>query len=231
MIEPIWTDIRPADLATILNGVMGVLAIAAFAAGDATLGFLLVFAAIIVDGIDGFVARLGGGGGPLGTPLDNLADGITFVAAPAVGALLVLDHDVGLVGAATASVVYLAAGLLRLARFQTIPDARHFWGLSTPGGALILGTAAILWSGWGVLAASILAALLMLSRWPLPKLRGAIGVMGVLIIVTVLGVAMAMPAWLHWALMGQAACVAFYILAGPVHLKRKGLLDRLDGQA
>lgn len=223
----IWTELRPADCATILNAVMGILAIAAFAAGRYDLGFLLTFAAIIVDGIDGFVARLGGGGGPLGGPLDNLADAITFVAAPAAGVLILLDPVPGIV----AAVVYLGAGLLRLARFQTIPDATHFWGLSTPGGALVVGTTAILVGGWWVLAASGLAAALMLSRWPLPKLRGAIGVVGVLIIVAVLGVAMAVPDALAWALIAQATFVAVYVAAGPVYLKHKGLLGASNGEA
>ncbi len=225
---PLHREFRPADAATLLNAAMGLLAITAFLGGDVPLGMFLVFAAIIVDGVDGFIARLGGGGGPLGPTLDTLADVVTFVLAPAVGVLLVVPVAWGLPLAAT----YMAAGLLRLARFQTLPDAPHFFGLSTPGGALVVGTGALLWpDAWSVLAATLLASILMVARRPMPKLRGRLGLSGVAIIIANLVVQWARPEWGRWALLAQAAFVVAYVVGGPAYLKQKGLLAGDNGEA
>ncbi len=219
MMRPLWKDIRPADVATLLNVFMGVLAIAFALQGDVALAFHIIFAAVIVDGIDGAVARMGGGGGPLGQIIDTLADVVTFVVAPTA---LVLAHFGNHPLVVVSAFVFAASGVLRLARFQALHETPHFLGLSTPGGAIVLGSAILLGLEATWLPILVVAiAWLMTSRWPVPKLRGAIGVIGVAIILTNLG----LFAWTSFGAVGllaQLVFTAIYLAAGPVYLKAKG---------
>ncbi len=219
MIGPLWKDIRAADLATLLNVLMGILAIAMALAGDTALAFHIIFAAIIVDGLDGAIARMGGGGGPLGSIIDTLADVVTFVVAPTV---VILAHfGTGLLVVLTAF-GFAAAGILRLARFQNLHSTPHFYGLSTPGGALVLGSAVLLpVSPPLVPVVAFVVAVLMMSRWPVPKLRGPIGVAGVLIIVANLALFFAAPQLSLYGLVAQLGFTAIYLVAGPAYLKGK----------
>ncbi len=215
-MAPIWKDMRPADLATLLNVLMGVLAIAAAATGDTSLAFHLIFAAVIVDGLDGAVARLGGGGGPLGAIIDTLADVVTFVAAPVA---VLIAHFGANTPTVAGGALFAVAGILRLARFQTAEEP-YFFGLSSPGGAIVVGSIALL--GMPVEWAPLLGlatGTLMLMRWPVPKLRGIIGVAGVLIILANLGL------WWwgygEYGLMAQLGFTGIYLIAGPAYLKAR----------
>ena len=77
-------------------------------------GFWVICAATM-DALDGIVARSSRTHSDFGRELDSLADAVSFGAAPAI-----LLYFWGLQGARTAGLffafVYLAAGLLRLAR-------------------------------------------------------------------------------------------------------------------
>ncbi len=217
MIGPLWKDIRAADVATLLNVFMGILAIAMAANGDTALAFHLVFAAVIVDGLDGAIARMGGGGGPLGGVIDTLADVVTFVVAPAA---ILLAHFGTSTPIVAAAFVFAAAGILRLARFQMLPVGRHFLGLSTPGGAIVVGSAVLLGAGppW-LPVVVVVAVFLMMSRWPVPKLRGPIGVAGVLIITA--NLVLYSQGMGRYGLWAQLGFTAIYLVLGPVYLKAK----------
>ncbi len=216
----ILSEMRLADVATLLNAYMGIIAMLAALAGDIALAWILVFVSIIVDGIDGAIARLGGGGGPLGSILDTLADVVTFLVAPAFIILATYGVDAWSLAAALAIVT---AGLLRLARFQTQPgDAPHFWGLSTPGGALLVGSILLIWelSALQAFILTIVAADLMLMRRQMPKLRGRLGVAGVIIILANAAVYFAAPDWLVYSLGAQLAFMAAYVIGGPMYLRK-----------
>ncbi len=101
---------------------------------------LSLFFAAIFDTFDGFIARQLGATSEFGKEYDSLADVVTFGAAPAV-----LVYAWGLqvfekLGGGIAF-LFLAAGSLRLARFNVITaktDHRYFVGLPIPGGAMML---------------------------------------------------------------------------------------------
>jgi len=122
-------------------------AIEAIAVGrsDAAIDFFetaclsLLFAAVF-DTFDGLIARQLNATSEFGKEYDSLADVVTFGAAPAV-----LVYAWGLqvfekLGGGIAF-LFLAAGSLRLARFNVITaktDHRYFVGLPIPAGALTL---------------------------------------------------------------------------------------------
>ncbi len=105
-----------------------------------------IMVAGVLDGLDGRVARLLGGGSKFGAELDSLADFLSFGAAPAVVVYIWSSHDLGSVGWACSLFLAVCAAL-RLARFNTAledPDKpafayNYFVGVPAPaGGALAL---------------------------------------------------------------------------------------------
>ncbi len=218
----LWRDVRVADLATLLNALLGLTAILFAATGRPVLAAELVMAGIIVDGIDGALARIGLGGGPLGGILDTLADVVTFGVAPAVVLVTATTFHPLL---ATAAGLYLCGVLLRLARFEAMrttgpSDTRHFMGLSSPGAGLLVVTAVLLDAHpFATVAVALLATTLMLTRFPMPKLRGSLGIVAVLLILAVL--AGHARTWQPWAAALMLAFLAVYVLAGPLYVKAR----------
>jgi CDP-diacylglycerol--serine O-phosphatidyltransferase len=99
----------------------------------------LLFAAIF-DTFDGLVARQLGATSEFGKEYDSLADVVTFGAAPAILVYAWGLHVLDKLGGGIAF-LFLAAGSLRLARFNVITgksDYRYFVGLPIPAGAFTL---------------------------------------------------------------------------------------------
>ena len=94
--------------------------------------------AIVLDMLDGRIARMTGTTSDFGVQLDSLADLISFGMAPAILAFQWGLVPLGRMGWA-AGFVFLTAAALRLARFniQTVSDKRYFVGLPSPAAAAI----------------------------------------------------------------------------------------------
>jgi len=92
--------------------------------------------AIVLDMLDGRIARMTGTTSDFGVQLDSLADLISFGMAPAVLAFQWGLIPLGRIGWAV-GFMYLTAAALRLARFniQTNTDKRYFIGLPSPAAA------------------------------------------------------------------------------------------------
>jgi CDP-diacylglycerol--serine O-phosphatidyltransferase len=103
---------------------------------------IAIFFSMILDSIDGRVARLTHTSSPFGAELDSLADMVSFGVAPAVIAFNWQLHNFGKIGWLVAF-IYCACAGLRLARFNTMlnaTDKRYFIGLPSPAaGALVVG--------------------------------------------------------------------------------------------
>jgi CDP-diacylglycerol--serine O-phosphatidyltransferase len=94
--------------------------------------------AIVLDVLDGRIARMTGTTSDFGVQLDSLADMISFGLAPAVLAFQWGLAPLGRLGWAV-GFLYVTAAALRLARFniQTHTDKRYFAGLPSPAAAAI----------------------------------------------------------------------------------------------
>ncbi|HEB67319.1 MAG TPA: phosphatidylcholine/phosphatidylserine synthase, partial [Gammaproteobacteria bacterium] len=77
-----------------------------------------VFVAMLLDGLDGRVARLTNTQSDFGAEYDSLADMVSFGVAPALVAYQWALSDLGKLGW-LAAFVYTAGAALRLARFNT----------------------------------------------------------------------------------------------------------------
>ncbi len=99
-----------------------------------------VFCAMILDSLDGRVARMTNTQSAFGEQMDSLSDMVSFGAAPA---LIVYEWALKGLGKAgwIAAFVYCACAMLRLARFNTnigVVDRRFFQGLPSPAAAAIV---------------------------------------------------------------------------------------------
>jgi len=106
---------------------------------------IAIFVAMILDGLDGRVARLTNTQSEFGVQYDSLSDMVSFGVAPAVVMYLWAFSSLGKLGL-FAAFVHTAGGALRLARFNTqveTADKRYFQGLPSPAAAAIL--AGFLW--------------------------------------------------------------------------------------
>jgi len=105
-----------------------------------------IFVAMVMDGIDGRIARLTNPQSDFGAEYDSLADMVSFGLAPALVVYSWGLHFLGKFGW-LAAFVYAACAALRLARFNTqvgIIDKRYFQGLASPAAAAII--AGMVWS-------------------------------------------------------------------------------------
>jgi CDP-diacylglycerol--serine O-phosphatidyltransferase len=136
-----------------------------------------VFAAMVLDSLDGRVARMTNTQSAFGAQMDSLADMVSFGAAPALISYEWALKDLGRWGW-FAAFVYCACAALRLARFNvntSVIDKRFFQGLPSPAAAaLVMG---FIWVvtfleinqsevAWLIFALSLYAGLTMVSNVP-----------------------------------------------------------------
>lgn len=99
-----------------------------------------IFAAMVLDSLDGRVARMTGTQSAFGEQMDSLADMVSFGAAPALVAYEWALRPLGRWGW-IAAFVYCACAALRLARFNVntgVVDKRYFQGLPSPAAAALV---------------------------------------------------------------------------------------------
>jgi CDP-diacylglycerol--serine O-phosphatidyltransferase len=130
--------------------------------------------AIILDMLDGRIARLTNSTSAFGVEFDSLADVISFGVAPAVLAFTWGLGELGQVGWAS-GFIFLSATSIRLARFNIQvgghPDKRFFIGMPSPAAAGVVAATIFAWpdlpsGSMHVLApvtAMLVPALLMVS--------------------------------------------------------------------
>jgi CDP-diacylglycerol--serine O-phosphatidyltransferase len=136
-----------------------------------------IFGAMLLDGIDGRVARLTNTQSEFGAQYDSLSDMVSFGAAPALVVYEWSLRGLGKLGW-LAAFVYCSGAALRLARFNTnigVVDKRYFQGLPSPAAAALVGGlvwllndlriagADVSWLAWGV---TLYAGLTMVTNVP-----------------------------------------------------------------
>jgi CDP-diacylglycerol---serine O-phosphatidyltransferase len=100
-----------------------------------------IFVAMVLDSLDGRVARLTKTQSAFGAEFDSLADMVSFGAAPALVMYEWVLRDLGKLGW-VAAFLYCAGAALRLARFNTmldVADKRWFTGIPSPAAAALVG--------------------------------------------------------------------------------------------
>ncbi len=104
-----------------------------------------IFIAMVLDGLDGRVARLTRTQSAFGAEYDSLSDMVSFGAAPALIVYEWALKGMGKLGW-MAAFIYCVGAALRLARFNTnidVVDKRYFQGLPSPAAAALV--AGLVW--------------------------------------------------------------------------------------
>ena len=106
-----------------------------------------IFIAMVMDGLDGRVARLTNTQSDFGAEYDSLADMVSFGLAPS---LVIYEWSLFSMGKLgwLAAFIYTAGAALRLARFNTqveTSEKRYFQGLASPAAAAVV--AGFVWVG------------------------------------------------------------------------------------
>src|SRR5689334_16669092 len=165
--------------------------------GHFELAAKMIGAAVVLDGLDGRIARMTNTVSDFGREMDSLADVITFGIAPAVLAFawgvqfvvpggFLMDHRAGYFLA----FLYLLCGAVRLARFNVQtnpvpknpgrPDRKYFVGLPIPAGAAMVASVVyaadcvpLQWWFLSLLWLGLLGLLsfLMVSTWRYPSFK------------------------------------------------------------
>jgi CDP-diacylglycerol--serine O-phosphatidyltransferase len=105
-----------------------------------------IFAAMVLDGLDGRVARLTHTQSVFGAQYDSLSDMVSFGVAPALVVYEWALKDLGMAGW-IAAFIYCAGAALRLGRFNVnidVVDKRYFQGIPSPAAAALL--AGLVWA-------------------------------------------------------------------------------------
>ena len=141
-----------------------------------------VFCAMVLDSLDGRVARMTNTQSAFGEQMDSLSDMVSFGAAPALIVYEWALRGLGKMGWA-AAFVYCACAALRLARFNTnigVVDKRFFQGLPSPAAAALVtgfiwimddagfreGVRDIPWLVWTTWTLTLYAGLTMVTNVP-----------------------------------------------------------------
>ena len=136
-----------------------------------------VFCAMVLDSLDGRVARMTNTQSAFGEQMDSLADMVSFGAAPALIAYEWALKGLGRWGW-IAAFVYCACAALRLARFNVntaVVDKRYFQGLPSPAAAALV--TGFIWimteadyagpsQAWPMFAIALYAGLTMVTNVP-----------------------------------------------------------------
>lgn len=118
----------------------GFYAIIAAMRGDFESAPIAIFIAMVMDGLDGRIARLTNTSSKFGEEFDSLSDMVSFGVAPALVMFAWALGDLGKFGW-SAAFIYVACAALRLARFNTQienSDKNYFTGLASPAAAAII---------------------------------------------------------------------------------------------
>ena len=143
----------------------GFYAIVAAMNGDFVYAAVATFVSMVLDGLDGRVARMTNSQSDFGAEYDSLADVVAFGVAPALVAFTWGLQTLGKFGW-IAAFIYVACAALRLACFNVqleVVDSRYFVGLPSPAAAGVV--AGMIWAseeyGFSGVEYAIPAALLV----------------------------------------------------------------------
>ncbi|HEX7393179.1 MAG TPA: CDP-diacylglycerol--serine O-phosphatidyltransferase [Thermoplasmata archaeon] len=193
-----WSNVSFGDLFTLANGVLGFIAITYILDDRFLIATSLLFLSMLMDGLDGYIARRYGSKHSRGQVLDSISDSISFAFAPALLVYAEFNEAGGITlgnaAVLACAVAILATGLFRLARFSAggyqLP---HFIGMPAPAAALLLLLLCLMFGAtggaepdkyyftlesveWLVLSFGFLTSFLMASEIPYPKMQGKLAV-------------------------------------------------------
>lgn len=133
------------NLFTAASAFLGVISVISSIQGNYIKAIIYVVLSLVLDGLDGRVARLTKTTSKFGVEFDSLADLVAFGVAPAILFYIVIGVQFGKFGALIAA-MFVVFGAIRLARFNVTTgtyEPNVFIGLPIPTAAIV----SVLWIG------------------------------------------------------------------------------------
>ncbi|SIS72115.1 CDP-diacylglycerol--serine O-phosphatidyltransferase [Alicyclobacillus vulcanalis] len=221
---------------TALNLIAGLCAVLVLQTGRVGVSALLVVFGMIVDGLDGRVARWLRAESEFGRILDSLSDIVTFGVAPILIMYRVELRHLGVLGDAIA-ILFPLCGALRLARFHTQRGpADTFIGLPITAAGGVEATLALTQPALSpapviLPIATVLLSLLMVSSVPYPNFKRLSYPKSIFILVPL--IALLIGCLLRFQIVGTDvlifAVLGLYAAYGMVHAIRSSLMSRKHG--
>lgn len=163
------------SLLTVGNLFLGIIAIILVFNEKPEMAAVMVLIAMLLDGVDGRVARALNAQSEFGKELDSLSDVISFGVAPAFIMYVVAFQDLSPALAWIVTAIFPICGALRLARFNVITsNAGYFIGLPIPAAGGVLATLALFKDDISVgilLTCSLVLSFLMVSTIRYPNFK------------------------------------------------------------
>lgn len=157
-----------ANMFTLGNAAFGFLSIVLTLKKDYADAALLLFFALLFDGMDGRIARFLENATDFGVQLDSLSDIVSFGVAPAVLVYSTLLSPAGGLGILAALAVILA-GIVRLARFNILKGIGYFLGLPIPVVGVFL--ASLVYTNTAISSRNLALLMLLLSYLMISRIR------------------------------------------------------------
>ena len=159
------------DMLTLTNAIFGMLSIFCAINNRFKLAALLIIIAVLFDFFDGFIARALKKESTLGKDLDSLSDLVSFGIAPALITFLLIQSTSLLlfILTITCCILFVVAGIIRLARFNTINSTSTYEGMPITINGLIFPL--LLLAGLKTILPYylVISAILMISSFKLKK--------------------------------------------------------------
>ncbi|KAB2954324.1 CDP-diacylglycerol--serine O-phosphatidyltransferase [Heliorestis acidaminivorans] len=114
---------------TLANLLLGILSLVYTMDGNFRLAAVMILLSMVLDGMDGKVARKLDVTSPFGKELDSLSDLVSFGVAPAILVYAaIMSEPYGIVGLVIA-ITFALCGAVRLAKFNIMNISTHFLGI------------------------------------------------------------------------------------------------------
>lgn len=122
---------------TLANLLVGVISLVFTMDNEFQVAAIMVLFAMVLDGMDGRLARRLDATSPFGKELDSLADLVSFGVAPAILVYALKMKSLGIIGLVVC-VAFALCGAIRLARFNVLNISNYFVGVPiTAAGSLV----------------------------------------------------------------------------------------------
>ncbi|MHA0857652.1 CDP-diacylglycerol--serine O-phosphatidyltransferase [Paenibacillus sp. CMAA1364] len=163
------------NMFTLGNLALGMIAMMMALDGKFSMAAIMIIIAMLLDGLDGRVARALNAQSEFGKELDSLSDMVSFGAAPALLLYMVALQGMPDSIAWTATAIFPMCGAFRLARFNVrTGTAGYFVGLPIPAAGGVLATLTLFHneiSGTYMIIIMLLLSYLMVSRVRYPNFK------------------------------------------------------------
>ncbi|NHN35112.1 CDP-diacylglycerol--serine O-phosphatidyltransferase [Paenibacillus agricola] len=163
------------NIFTIGNLFLGIIAIIFVFNSKPDLAAIMVIVAMLLDGLDGRVARALNVQSEFGKELDSLSDVISFGVAPAFIMYVVAFTELNAPTAWIATAIFPICGALRLARFNVVASTPgYFIGLPIPAAGGVLCTLALFHTelnAFVLVLSTLLLSYLMVSTVKYPNFK------------------------------------------------------------